>query len=175
MFIRDILIWKWYSIVSWNYRVGSKSQGSFSRFLQVWKFDFPFFRVPRYRNCDYSGSSQPIYYIFFANSSIYPRGVRLRIVCNSGKKCYRGVESPFANASPRLLRRRYVVEAMAYRCNMGWLPTTYRYNMVYPRRTGTSWVRRRATMYRYNVGRPMLYRNLSTMYRYNMGRKTDDF
>ena len=28
------------------------------------------------------------------------------------------------------------------------------------------------TMYRYNVGRPMLYRNLSTMYRYNMARST---
>ena len=66
------------------------------------------------------------------------------------------------------------MEATAYRYNMGRLPTTYQYNMVYPRRTGTSWVRRRATMYRYNVGRPMLYRNLSTMYRYNMGRKTND-
>ena len=30
------------------------------------------------------------------------------------------------------------------------------------------------TVYRYNVGRPMLYRNLSMMYRYNMGRKTND-
>ena len=64
------------------------------------------------------------------------------------------------------------MEATAYRYNMGRLPTTYRYNMVYPRRTGTSWVRRRATMYRYNVDRAMLYRNLSTMYRYNMGPPT---
>ena len=30
------------------------------------------------------------------------------------------------------------------------------------------------TVYRYNVGRPMLYRYIVDRFRYNMGRKTND-